>query len=185
MKGLFLVVLCLGMIGCSHRPSSKPQSVGNGTLDERQDTINPLKTDSTASISSSIPQTISVELSVKEELKGELIPADSFELTTRQKCYPLSVAEIKLFVRNRSEVEYEGGEEYSLARYDPSVGKWVPQPVNPICQDVLWIFSKNEDRIFCQTITLYTRNQAGTYRIRKLFNGKLAEATFEIADKKK
>ncbi len=184
MKSLFWVVLYLGMIGCSQRPSSKPQSAGNDALDERQDTINLLKTDSTATIPSPIPQTIGLELSVKEELEGELIPADSFQLTTGQKSYPLSVSEITLFVRNRSEVEYTGGEEYSLARYDPLEGKWVPQPVNPMRQDVLWVFSKNEGRLFCQTITLYTRNHAGTYRIRKLFNGKLAEITFEIADKK-
>ena len=54
--------------------------------------------------------------------------------------------------------------------------------------DVLWIISKKQRELYCQTISLYTdkvKNRRGKYRIRKLFKDdtEIAEAEFELVDK--
>ena len=184
MKHILLIFISLLIGGCTNKQSSK--------------TISTVETDSVSygltsslsqdTISSSQTVNLVLEPVVKEEFEGKTIPSDSLVIKTEFEYYPLSTTEIKLYLRNFTETEYTSGEEYSIAYYDKKKEQWEPLPVNPMINDVLWIISKDQGKIECQTINLHTdsvKNRPGKYRIRKLFNDdtEIAEAEFEMVDK--
>ena len=201
MKQALLIFISLLISGCTNKRSSKTtstvttDSISCGLTDSlrqksaREDS---LKLDPSANVidTKSSSQTINwvLEPVVKEEFEGKAIPSDSLILKTEFEYYPLSTTEIKLFLQNFTETEYTSGEEYSIAYYDKKKDQWEPLPVYPMINDVLWIISKDQGKIECQTISLYTdrvKNRPGKYRIRKLFNNdtEMAEAVFEMVDK--
>lgn len=116
--------------------------------------------------------------------KGEEIDPDSLSIQTEYDYYPLSTTKVKIAITNHSHYEYECGEYYSLAYYNKQKGAWEPLPVNPVINDVLWIFPP-EHPTHRQAIKFYTSevpNRAGRYRIYKVFNrrSKVAYAEFEL-----
>ncbi len=198
---VILALMGLLMGGCMNKQSSKTTSTvetgstNNGltdSLSQKTEKEDSLKVDSATNdigiVSSSKTINWVLEPVVQEEFKGRPIPSDSLILKTEFDCYPLSTTEIKLFLQNYAATEYTSGEEYSIAYYDKKKDQWEPLPVYPIINDVLWVISKDQGKIECQTISLYTdrvKNRPGKYRIRKLFNDdtEIAEAEFEMVDK--
>ena len=190
MRHLLLIFISLLIGGCTNKQSSKTTSTvekdsvsygitrGLSQKSEKEDASKLASpTHEIDTLSSSQTVNWVLEPVVKEEFEGKTIPSDSLVLKTEFDYYPLSTTEIKLFLQNFAETEYTSGEEYSIAYYDKKAGLWEPLPVNPIRNDVLWVISKDQGRIECQTISLYTdrvKNRPGKYRIRKLFNDDMA-----------
>lgn len=119
---------------------------------------------------------------------GEAINPDSLSIKTEYDYYPLSTTEVEIVITNHSHYEYDCGEEYSLAYYNPAKQQWETLPTNPIVNSILWIFP-SQHSTHEQTIRLYTSevsNRPGKYRIYKAFNRKtkVAYAEFEMIDKK-
>ena len=164
MKYVLLIFTSLLIGGCTNKQSSNTTST--------------VGTDSKSNgLTDSLSQKSEKEDSSKNEFKGKRIPSDSLTLKTEFDYYPLSTTEIKLFLQNFTETEYTSGEAYSIAYYDTKKDQWESLPVNSMIHDVLWVISKDQGRIECQTISLYTdrvKNRPGKYRIRKLFNDDMA-----------
>lgn len=119
---------------------------------------------------------------------GEAINPDSFLMRTEYDYYPLSTTEVKVIITNHSRYKYDCGEDYSQVYYNEKQKIWETLPINPIRNDVLWIFP-SDCPTHEQTIRFYTSevpNRPGKYRIYKSFNGntKVAYAGFKMVDKK-
>lgn len=135
-------------------------------------------------ISGSVSQPVVLTLQpVERDIPSGLpISADSLSMCTEYDYYPIAAKRVKVIITNHTNLQYEGGEEYSLVYYNEEQKKWEPQPTNPIVNSILWIFSPDYPTRQ-QTIEFYTdKNRAGKYRIYKSFNRdtRTAYAEFEL-----
>lgn len=133
------------------------------------------------------PTILGLQPMPKDIPSGKRMNPDSLTMTTEFAYYPLSTAQVNIFIHNHSQRTYECGEEDSLAFYNESQQKWEPLLTNPITNSVLWRISPDYPS-GSQTIELYTSetpNRPGNYRIYKTFNdGEVAYAEFELVDRK-
>lgn len=188
-KLLLLIAGCVSFVGCTgtdkprqNEVSEKPKVIH--AFEETIDTLVDRNDDTTRDSVSVVSQPLTMVLKpiVRDIPSGLPIDEDSLSMYTEHDSYPVSVSEVKLFITNHTEREFEGGEEYALVYYDAVNRKWELQPTDPIVNSVLWLFSP-DCPTHQQTIRFYTdKNSPGRYRIYKSFNSGTwtAYAEFEL-----
>lgn len=181
MKTAIFCFLCFFFVSCTCQPSSKNNEEENFTncADGVKDSLKAIVVDTTF--------ILYPNLLTEKGSNGEAINPDSLSIKTEYDYYPLSTTEVEIVITNHSHYEYDCGEEYSLAYYNPAKQQWETLPTNPIVNSILWIFP-SQHSTHEQTIRLYTSevsNRPGKYRIYKAFNRKtkVAYAEFEMIEK--
>ena len=194
-KLLLMIAGCISFISCTGTDKSRQNEFPEKTVpkvihafEETNDTLverNEDPTKDSVSVESQ-PVTMVLKPVVRDIPSGHPIDTDSLSMYTEHDSYPVSVSEVKLYITNHTEREFEGGEEYSLVYYDEVNRKWELQLTAPIINSVLWLFSSDYPT-HQQTIRFYTDgNRPGRYRIYKSFNSgtRMAYAEFELVSEK-
>lgn len=182
---------CVSFISCTGTDKSRQNKLPEETVpkvthafEEMNDTLVEQNDDMTKDSVSVVSQPLTMVLKpiVRDIPSGLPIDADSLSMYTEYDSYPVSVNEVKLYITNHTEREFEGGEEYSLVYYNEVNREWELQPTAPIINSVLWLFSPGR-ATHSQTIRFYMdKNRPGKYRIYKSFNHDTgtAYAEFEL-----
>ena len=186
---------CVSFVSCTGTDKSRQNKLPEKTVpkvthafEETNDTLVEQNDDTTKDSVSVVSQPLTMVLKpiVRDIPSGLPIDEDSLSMYTEHDSYPVSVSEVKLFITNHTEREFEGGEEYALVYYDAVNRKWELQPTDPIVNSVLWLFSPDYPS-HQQIVRFYTdENRSGRYRIYKSFNhdARTAYAEFELVPEK-
>lgn len=193
---LFLMITgCVSLVACTGKNKPGQNEFSKNTLpgvvhisEETNDTLIDRNDNTTEDSVSVVSQSVTMVLKpiVRDIPSGLSIDADSLSMYTEYDSYPVSVSEVKLYITNHTEREFEGGEEYSLVYYDEVNRKWELQPTDPIVNSVLWLFPSG-GATHSQIVRFYMdKNRPGKYRIYKSFNHDTwtAYAEFELVSEK-